>query len=184
VQYVIKKGLTENPEPTWRAMEALYYSGKARAVGVSNWTIPHLEQLFSFAKVKPAVNQVEVHPFLPNQELFDHARRHNILLVAYSPLGSQNQVPTTGEKVTENPTLNEVAKRSGHTLAQVLIAWGIRRGYPVLPKSGRPDRIKSNFQDYEINDEDYAAVNAVAKGRHCRFVNMKDTFGYDLWPEA
>jgi len=183
-KYVIKKGLTENPEPTWRAMEALYHSGKARAVGVSNWTIPHLEQLFTFAKVNPAVNQVEIHPFLPNQELLDHARRHNILLVAYSPLGSQNQVPTTGEKLAENPALNEVAKKSGHTLAQVLIAWGIRRGYPVLPKSGRPDRIWSNFQDYEINDEDYAAVNAIAKGRHYRFVNMKDTFGYDLWPEA
>jgi len=182
-QYVIKHGLTENPEPTWRAMEALYCSGKARAIGVSNFTIPRLQQLLSFASVPPAVNQVEIHPFLPNQELLDFATSKNILLVAYSPLGSQNQVPRTGEKVSENKTLNEVAERSGHTLAQTLIAWGIKRGYPVLPKSATPSRIKSNFEDYELNDKDYQAVNEVAKGRHCRFVNMKDTFGFDLWPE-
>ncbi|KAF8532216.1 aldehyde reductase [Trichophaea hybrida] len=182
-KYVIKHALTENPEPTWRAMEALYRSGKARAIGISNFTIPRLQQLLSFASVPPAVNQVEIHPFLPNQELLDFAKSKNILLVAYSPLGSQNQVPRTGEKVAENKTLNEVAERSGHTLAQTLIAWGIKRGYPVLPKSATPSRIKSNFEDYELNDKDYQVVNDVAKGRHCRFVNMKDTFGFDLWPE-
>jgi diketogulonate reductase-like aldo/keto reductase len=182
-QYVINHELTENPEPTWRAMEALQRSGKARAIGVSNWTIPRLEQLLSFATIKPAVNQVEIHPFLPNQELLDYCQSKDILLVAYSPLGSQNQVPRTGEKVAENKTLNEVAQSSGHTLAQTLIAWGIKRGYPVLPKSATPSRIQSNFQDYELSEEDYAKVNAVAKDRHCRFVNMKDTFGFDLWPE-
>jgi diketogulonate reductase-like aldo/keto reductase len=180
---VIKKDLTENHEPTWRAMENLYHSGKARAIGVSNFTIPQLEKLYSYATVPPAVNQVEIHPFLPQQELLDYAKAKGHLLVAYSPLGSQNQVPTTGEKVNENPALNEVAKKTGHSLAQVLIAWGIRRGYPVLPKSATPSRIQSNFQQFELSDEDYDAVNAVAKGRHCRFVNMKDTFGYDLWPE-
>jgi diketogulonate reductase-like aldo/keto reductase len=180
---VIKQELTENHEPTWRAMEALYHSGKARAIGVSNFKISHLDKLYEYATVPPAVNQVEIHPFLPNQELLDYAKAKNMLLVAYSPLGSQSQVPTTGEKVNENPTLNEVAKKSGHTLAQVLIAWGIRRGYPVLPKSATPSRIKSNFEQFELSDEDYEAVNAVATGRHCRFVNMKDTFGLDLWPE-
>lgn len=164
-------------------MEALYYSGKARAIGVSNFTIPRLEQLLSFASVPPAVNQVEIHPFLPNQELLDYCNASKILLVAYSPLGSQNQVPHTGEKVSENSTLNKVAKCSGHTLAQTLIAWGIHRGYPVLPKSATPSRIKSNFEDYELSEEDFNAVNEVAKGRHCRFVNMRDTFGFDLWPE-
>ncbi|KAI5805570.1 NADP-dependent oxidoreductase domain-containing protein [Peziza echinospora] len=182
-KYVINKELTENIEPTWRAMEDIYASGKARAIGVSNFTIPGLKKLLSFAKVKPAVNQVEIHPFLPQQELLDFAKQNDILLVAYSPLGSQNQVPSTGEKVSENEALNAVAKKTGRTLAQVLIAWGIKRGYPVLPKSSTPSRIKSNFEDFELSDEDFEAVNAVAKGRHCRFVNMKDTFGYNVWPE-
>ncbi|KAI5814662.1 NADP-dependent oxidoreductase domain-containing protein [Pyronema omphalodes] len=182
-KYVINHELTSNPEPTWRAMESLQRSGKARAIGVSNWTIPRLEQLLSFATIKPAVNQVEIHPFLPNQELLEYCHSKDILLVAYSPLGSQNQVPRTGEKVAENKTLNEVAQSSGHTLAQTLIAWGIKRGYPVLPKSATPSRILSNFQDYELSEEDFEKVNQVAKDRHCRFVNMKDTFGFDLWPE-
>lgn len=182
-KYIIKKDLTENPEPTWRAMEALYRSGKAKAIGVSNWTIPGLKQLISIAEVKPAVNQVEVHPFLPNTDLVKFCQEQNILIAAYSPLGSQNQVPSTGEKVRTNPKLNEVAERSGHDLAQVLLAWGLQRGYVVLPKSSTPKRIESNWLIPELNKEDFDAVDAVAKGRHTRFVNMKDTFGYDVWPQ-
>lgn len=182
-KYMIKKGLTANPEPTWRAMEDVYRSGKARAIGVSNWTIPGLQQLLSFAEIKPHVNQVECHPFLPNTALVDFCFQHGILPAAYSPLGSQNQVPSTGEKVRTNRTLNEVAERSGHDLAQVLLAWGLRRGYVVLPKSSTPSRIESNWQIPELNDEDFRAVEGVAKGRHTRFVNMKDTFGYDVWPD-
>lgn len=182
-KYIIKKELTENPEPTWRAMEELYAEGKAKAIGVSNWTIPGLKQLLAFAKVQPAVNQIEVHPFLPNYELVKFCLANDVLPAAYSPLGSQNQVPTTGEKVRTNETLNKVANRSGHTLAQVLLAWGLRRGYAVLPKSSTPSRIESNFQVPNLSDEDFDAIEGVANGRHTRFVNMKDTFGYDVWPE-
>ncbi|KAH8682629.1 NADP-dependent oxidoreductase domain-containing protein [Xylariales sp. PMI_506] len=182
-KYVINQELTENPEPTWRAMEELVESGKARAIGVSNWTISGLKKLQKFAKIQPAVNQIEIHPFLPNNELVEYCLENNIRPVAYSPLGSQDQVPTTGEKVRTNKTLNEVADRSGHTLAQILLAWGLRRGYAVLPKSSTPSRIESNFQIPELTDEEFEAVNSVAKGRHTRFVNMKDTFGYNVWPE-
>lgn len=182
-KYVIIKELTENPEPTWRAMEKIYEEGKARAIGVSNWTIHGLKQLLGFAKIKPHVNQIEIHPFIPNTELVNFCFEHDIMPEAYAPLGSQNQVPTTGEKVNENPTLNAIAKKSGHTLAQVLIAWGLRRGYVVLPKSSNPARIESNFKLIDLSDEDFEAVNKVAEGRHFRFVNMKDTFGYDVWPE-
>lgn len=182
-KYVINKELTENPEPTWRAVEEIYESGKARAIGVSNWTIDGLKKLQSFAKVKPTVNQIEIHPFLPNEELVKYCLENDVLPEAYSPLGSQNQVPTTGEKVRTNKTLNEVADRSGLNLAQVLLAWGLRRGYAVLPKSSTPSRIESNFQVPELSDEDFEAVNKVAKGRHTRFVNMKDEFGYNVWPE-
>ncbi|KAK5652841.1 hypothetical protein OQA88_9507 [Cercophora sp. LCS_1] len=182
-KYVINKALTENPEPTWRAMEGLVDSGLARSIGVSNWTIPGLKQLLKIARIKPTVNQIEIHPFLPNTELVDFCFKNQIIPAAYSPLGSQNQVPSTGETVRQNATLNEVAKRSGHNLAQVLLAWGLRRGYIVLPKSSTPERIESNFQIPELRDEDFKAVEEVSKGRHCRFVNMKDTFGLDLWPE-
>ncbi|KAI1824714.1 NADP-dependent oxidoreductase domain-containing protein [Xylaria intraflava] len=182
-RHIIKKELTENPEPTWRAMEELLASGKTRAIGVSNWRISDLKKMFGFAKVKPQVNQVELHPFLPSTELVEFCQANDVLIQAFSPLGSQSQVPTTGEQVRTNKALNAVADRSGHTLAQVLLAWGIRRGYVVLPKSSTPSRIASNIQVPEISDEDFEAIQQVAKGRHSRFVNMKNVFGYDLWPE-
>ena len=172
-QYVIKQQLTKDPRPTWHAMEELHRSGKARAIGVSNWTIEGLKDMLSWAEVKPAVNQVEIHPFLPNEELVKFCFDNSIMPQAYSPLGSQNQVPNTGEKVNTNPTLNRIAEKGGNTLAQVLIAWGVRRGYVVLPKSSTPSRIESNFKSIDLSDEDFAAVNEVAKGRHTRFVNMK-----------
>ncbi|KAK1758927.1 NADP-dependent oxidoreductase domain-containing protein [Echria macrotheca] len=182
-KYVINTALTENPEPTWRAMEGLVDAGLARAIGVSNWTVAGLKELLAYARIPPAVNQVEIHPFLPNTELVEFCFANGILPAAYSPLGSQNQVPSTGETVRENKALNEVAKRSGHGLAQVLLAWGLKRGYVVLPKSSTPARIESNFVIPDLSDQDFEAIQEVAKGRHVRFVNMKDTFGYDLWPE-
>lgn len=164
-------------------MEKLYKAGKARSIGVSNWTQKGLESLLKIAEVKPMVNQIEIHPFLPSYELIEYCLSHQIIPVAYSPLGSQDQVPGTGEKVSTNKELNAIAEKNGVSLAQVLIAWGLRRGYAVLPKSSNPARILSNAQLISLSDEDFEAVNAVAKGRRSRFVNMKDTFGYDVWPE-
>ncbi|PNP57357.1 hypothetical protein THARTR1_02354 [Trichoderma harzianum] len=182
-KYVINQALTENPEPTWRAMEELAESGLVKAIGVSNWTIQGLKKLLQIATIKPAVNQIEIHPFLPNEDLVAFCFQNNILPEAYSPLGSQNQVPSTGERVRDDPTLNAVAERSGYSLAQILLAWGLKRGYAVLPKSSTPSRIESNFVIPELSDSDFAAIEQVAKGRHARFVNMKDTFGYNVWPE-
>lgn len=164
-------------------MEKAYKAGKARAIGVSNWTISGLEEMLKYAEVKPAINQVEIHPFLPNNELIAYCISHDILPVAYSPLGSQHQVPSTGEKVTTNAELNALAQAKGVTLAQILIAWGLKRGYAVLPKSSDAARIKSNFQVIDLTEDDLAVVNKVAEGRHTRFVNIKDTVGYDVWPE-
>jgi diketogulonate reductase-like aldo/keto reductase len=182
-KYVIKKDLTENPEPTWRAMEKVYADGLAKSIGVSNWTEKGLKSLLSYAKVKPAINQIEIHPFLPQYELVSYCQSQGIAPVAYSPLGSQDQVPGTGEKVSTNKELNAIAEKKSVTLAQVLIAWGLQRGYAVLPKSSNPDRIASNAKLITLTNEEFEAVNKVAKGRNSRFVNMKDTFGYNVWPE-
>jgi diketogulonate reductase-like aldo/keto reductase len=182
-QYTIKKSLTDDLSPTWRAMEKMYKAGKARSIGVSNWKISGLETMLKYAEIKPAINQVEIHPFLPNNELMNYCISHDILPVAYSPLGSQHQVETTVEKVTTNRELIAIAEKKEITLAQLLIAWGLKRGYAVLPKSETPSRIKSNFQLVELNEEEFGSVNKVAEGRHCRFVNPRDMFGYDVWPE-
>ncbi|RFU32113.1 hypothetical protein B7463_g4228, partial [Scytalidium lignicola] len=182
-QYAINKALTQDPVPTWRAMERLVRLGKARAIGVSNWTMAGLSSLLRSAAIRPAVNQIEIHPFLPNTALVDFCFAHQVFPVAYSPLGSQDQVPSTGEKVMDNLALRVIAERNGASIAQVLIAWGLQRGYAVLPKSSNGDRIRSNARLITLSHEDFEAVNRVAEGRHVRFLNMKDTFGYDVWPE-
>jgi diketogulonate reductase-like aldo/keto reductase len=164
-------------------MEKLYRAGKAKCIGVSNWTIPGLVDMLKYAEVKPAINQVEIHPFFSNDELIKYCKSVDIMPVAYSPLGSQGQSPTTGEKIFTNLELNAVANKKDVSLAQVLIAWGIQRGYAVLPKSSNPERIKSNFQVINLSPEEYEAVNKVAGSKNSRFVNLKDTFGYDVWPE-
>jgi len=183
VKYILKKELTENPEPIWRTLEKLYKAGKTRSIGVSNWTVSGLEALLKYAEIKPAINQVEIHPFLPNTKLIEYCRSHDILPVAYSPLGSQDQVPTTNEKVSTNAELNALAKKKGVSVAQILIAWGLKRGYVVLAKSSNDMRIRSNFQVIVLTDEDFEAVHKVAEERHYRFVNPKDMFGYDVWAD-
>ncbi|RFU32168.1 hypothetical protein B7463_g4183, partial [Scytalidium lignicola] len=182
-KYIINHELTKDPLPTWQAMERLYQAKLTRSIGVSNFTIAGLQDLLLRCSIPPAMNQIEIHPFHPQPEIIHYCTSHHILPVAYSPLGSQDQVPSTGEKVATNPDLIAVANKLGVTLAQVLIAWGIRRGYAVLPKSSNPERIRSNAKLIELPDEDFETVNTVAAGRRTRFVNMKDTFGYDVWPE-
>jgi diketogulonate reductase-like aldo/keto reductase len=164
-------------------MESLYKAGLAKTIGVSNWTEKGLEDLLKYATVKPAVNQIEIHPFLPQFEFVKYLVSKDILPVAYSPLGSQDQVPGTGEKVSTNKELNEIAEKKGTSLAQVLIAWGLKRGYAVLPKSSNPGRIQSNVKLIQLTDGEFEAINKVAETRKSRFVNMKHTFGYDVWSE-
>ncbi|KAI9813097.1 MAG: hypothetical protein M1827_004317 [Pycnora praestabilis] len=98
-------------------IEDLYDGGKARAIGASNWTIPRLEPILKQARIIPAVNQMEIHPFLPNTKLVDYYLNKGIMPEAYSPLGSQNQLPSTGEKVNKNAELNRIAEKGANMLA-------------------------------------------------------------------
>ena len=161
-------------------MEKLYRAGKTRSIGVSNFKIEHLDDLLQFAEIKPVINQVEIHPFFPNTELLEYCWSHDILPAAYSPLGSQEKV---SEKLLDNEELKSIAEKKGVSLAQLLISWGIKRGYVVLPKSANPERVKSNFKLVNLSEEEFKGVQNVAKGRHTRLVNPTYMFGYNVWPE-
>jgi L-glyceraldehyde reductase len=141
---------------TWAAMEKLLETGKVKAIGVSNFTISAIEKLLKTAKVTPAVNQVELHPYLPQNDLLDYAKEHNIHLTAYSPLGNNLAGAT---RVVEDPTVVKIAEKLGKTPAQVLISWAAQRGTSVIPKSVTPSRIESNFQDFELAKEDFDTIN-------------------------
>lgn len=138
---------------SWRAMETLYEEGKCRAIGVSNYTVRHLEELLQASKIVPAVNQVEFHPYLYQKELLDFCHTHHVRIEAYSPL-------TKGKRLND-PKLTDVAKHYNKSNAQILIRWALQHELIVLPKSTRPDRINENANvfDFEISAEDMIALN-------------------------
>ncbi|CAN8268106.1 unnamed protein product [Cochlearia groenlandica] len=129
---------------TWKAMEALYDSGKARAIGVSNFSTKKLSDLVDVARVPPAVNQVECHPSWQQNKLHEFCKSKGIHLSGYSPLGSPG---TTWVKtdVLKSPVLETVAKELGKSPAQTALRWGLQMGHSVLPKSTNEERIRANF---------------------------------------
>ena len=143
---------------TWRAMERILAEGKARAIGVSNYTIRHLDELLSRAKEPPSVNQVELNPFLHQRALLEHCRRHGIQLEAYGPL-------VRGHRM-DHPVLVRVARKHGRTPAQVLLRWGLQHDLVVIPKSVREERIRENADLYRfaLDAEDLVALDALDEG--------------------
>ena len=143
---------------TWRAMEKLKRDGKARAIGVSNYTVRHLEELLARAKEPPSVNQVELHPFLQQRELVEFCRKSGIVVEAYAPLVKAQRM--------DHPVLRRLARKHQATPAQVLVRWALQLGYVVLPKSVQPERIRENADVYrfELDGEDLAALEPLDEG--------------------
>jgi len=148
---------------TWREMIKLKDSGKVKAIGVSNFTIPMIDGLIAATGVTPSI---ERHPLLPQPELIKYSAEKNIHITAYSPLGNNLK----GElKIVEYSEVLEIAKKKGADPAQVLIAWGKRGGHSVIPKSVTPSRIDSNFQEVELTEEEYAAISKIGENKVHRF---------------
>lgn len=140
---------------TWRAMEKLVDEGLVKSVGVSNFNISQLERLLSVCRIKPAANQVELHPYLTQPELVEYCKSKGIVLIAYSPFGCPALPCPSGENspvpLLENPTVNEIAQKHGKTSAQVLIRFHIQRGIATIPKSITPARIVENAEVYDFH---------------------------------
>lgn len=132
----------------WKALEEIREAGQARSIGVSNYTIDHLEEMRGYAKAMPVVNQVELHVFLQQPELIKYCQKHDILVEAYSPLAHA--------KAMDNPVIADIAKKYGKTYAQIMLRWCIQRGLVVLPKSVTPSRVRENIDifNFELDDED------------------------------
>ncbi|KAF8459707.1 NADP-dependent oxidoreductase domain-containing protein [Kalaharituber pfeilii] len=128
---------------TWAAMERLLATGKVRAIGVSNFNKRRLEELLRTAKIVPAVNQIEAHPYLQQPELMAYLKDRGIHVTAYSPLGNNIYGKA---RVMDDERVKKVADKVGKSVAQTLIAWAVKRGTSVAPKSVNKERIESNFQ--------------------------------------
>jgi 2,5-diketo-D-gluconate reductase A len=144
---------------TWHALQDVYASGRARAIGVSNFTESQLRRLFVASDVVPAVNQVELHPFFPQVSLRAFHAEHGIATEAWSPLGQ-------GGELLDQPALVGLAKRFGVTPAQVVLRWHLQLGNVVIPKSVTPERIRSNLDvfGFELAEGDLAEVSGLDRG--------------------
>ncbi|MDQ0219899.1 aldo/keto reductase [Peribacillus cavernae] len=149
---------------TWRALEKLYKDGKVRSIGVSNFHVHHLEDLFANSELKPVIDQVELHPRLSHQELRDFCQKHEIKVEAWGPLGQG--------KLIEEPTLKHIADKHGKTTAQVLIRWHLQHDIVVIPKSVTPSRIEENAQvfDFELSLDEMNQIDSL---------NLNERFGAD-----
>jgi 2,5-diketo-D-gluconate reductase A len=140
---------------TWKAMEGLLDSGRVRAVGVSNFQIAHLQRLLDGSSIVPAVNQVELHPYLTQDELRDFDRAHGIATEAWSPIARG--------RVLDDPVVTAIAADAGRTPAQVVLRWQLQRGEIIFPKSTSRSRIEENFAlfDFALSEEEIAAITAL-----------------------
>ena len=157
---------------TWEAMEELVEAGLAKAIGIANFTAPMLNDLLSYAKVKPAVNQIELHPYLQQTELVEFCQYRGIAVTAYSPLGSPGNYRDKGFPVlNEDETIKAIAAQHGKSPTQILIRWGIQRGTILIPKSVTPERILENLNvfDFELSEVDIKTIAHL--DRNLRFVN-------------
>eukprot|EP01114_Cavostelium_apophysatum_P020302 TRINITY_DN6767_c0_g1_i3.p1 TRINITY_DN6767_c0_g1~~TRINITY_DN6767_c0_g1_i3.p1 ORF type:complete len:245 (-),score=55.21 TRINITY_DN6767_c0_g1_i3:294-1028(-) len=145
---------------SWRALETLYKEGKCKAIGVSNYTKAHLEELLEACTVIPHVNQVEYHPYLTQTDLLSFCREKGIQLEAYSSLGQ-------GELVA-NEDVARIAIKYGKSVPQVLLRWGLQQEIPVIPKSSDHIRIDENAQifDFDLGEKDMESLAALNKDKH------------------
>jgi len=125
---------------TWRAMEQLVDEGRSRAIGLSDITLEKLKAIVAVARIKPAVVQIESHPYLPEWEMLEFCRQHGIVLQAFAPLGHGME-----PKVTDDPVIKSIAQRVHKPPSQVALAWAVQRGTAVLSTSIKPERIRENF---------------------------------------
>lgn len=152
--YLVHWPIKKTRKDTWKALEKLYTDKRVRAIGVANYLIPFLNELETYSKVTPAVNQVEFSPYLFLEDLLDECKRKHIQLQAYTPL-------VRGQRFAD-PKLVALANQYGKTPAQIILRWALQLGVSTIPKSSNLNRLKENFDvfDFQINDDDMKQINA------------------------
>lgn len=148
---------------TWSLMEKLLDTGLTKAIGVANFSTVNLEKLLKTAKVVPAVNQTELHPLLPQDKLNTFCIEHGVHQTAFGPLGGK------GSTLHSHPAVVGIAEQKGSTTGQVLLSWGVTRGWSVIPKSVTEERIKKNLNIFELSGEEVEKLDALADKEGRRF---------------
>ncbi len=160
---------------TWRGMEQVHRNGLARHIGVSNFMPQKISSLLQHCTVRPEMNQVELHPYLQQNDLIAYCKGENIQITAYSPLGSKDRSSALKRdnepSLLEDPTIEEIAQAKDCTPAQVLISWAVHRGTAVIPKSVNPERIRQNLASKEVELDAGDMEKITDLDRHFRYVD-------------
>jgi len=161
---------------TWEALEALVEAGLVKAIGVANFTVAMLIDLLSYARVKPAINQIELHPYNAQTRLVEFCQKQGIAVTAHSPLGSPGNVKDRGQQpiLLQDETIGTIAQNHQKSPAQVLLRWAVQRQTIVIPKSVNADRLKSNINifDFELSSYEMDTLSKLDK-KH-RYVDPYD----------
>jgi 2,5-diketo-D-gluconate reductase A len=157
---------------TWRTLEEFKADGRARSIGVSNFQIAHLERLADETDTVPSVNQIELNPYFRNRDVAAYGLEHGIATEAWAPIGQG--------RVLDDPTLLEIARRYGKSVAQVVLRWHIQRANIVFPKSVNRERIRENIEifDFELETADMETIDGLDRGEAGRNGPNPDTFAY------
>ncbi|CAN6305647.1 unnamed protein product [Urochloa humidicola] len=184
---VVKKDLVAmDMKGVWEEMEECQRRGLARAIGVSNFACKKLEHVLSFAKIPPAANQVEVHPYCRQNKLREYCKARGIQLCGYSPLGATG-TPWANNHVMDSPVLKQIAQERGKTVAQVCIRWAYEQGDCVIIKSFNEGRMRENLDifDWELTDDDRRKISELpeSRGNYDFFVHESGPFKTveDFW---
>jgi len=160
---------------TWRAMEKLIDQKLVRSIGVSNFKPEELEDILQIARIKPAVNQVELHPFLNQQDLREYCTKKNIIITSYCPLANLKRPGESEEEASalHHPVIVELAKTKNKTPAQIIIRWHLQHNLTVIPKTVTPERLQENCQvyDFSLTNDEMKQIDEIEKTRRRRFVN-------------
>lgn len=174
---------------TWKAMEQLKNKGLAKHIGVSNFSTKKIDDLLKHSETKPEVNQIEIHPFFTQEKLVNYCQSKDIIVTAYSPLGSRHLIKTQ-DSITYEQAITQLAEKHNCTGAQIMLAWGMARGYSVIPKSVSPDRIKENYdaQNIKLTETDTQLISSlnrnqrIAKGLYAVLEGGCYTYA-NIWDE-
>ena len=169
---------------TWKVMEDCVEKGLTKSIGLSNFNSKQLSEVLSDCKIKPVVNQVECHPYLNQTKLSDFCKERDVVITAYSPLGSPDRpwAKPGDAQLFEDLKLKQIADKYKKTVAQVLLRYQVDRGHAVIPKSVTKSRIEENFKifDFSLTADDISVINSLdCNGRVCHLDWIKD---HSLYP--
>lgn len=171
-------------------MEGLVHSGKARAIGLANFSMTKTKRILETCQIRSSANQVELHPLLPQRALVEFCHRHGILVIAHQPLGGEpvnngREGHNAGSSPLNHPTLIQVGTQCGMTSAQVCLSWAVQRGIPVVPKTVKEARMVENSTIRRLPIELFDQVeNVHLKTGEVRFLNITAKVGFDIFDET